>query len=380
MNPLTLVKRIQKINQQEAALGISEQASWHAKYNDSAYVFVGGIPFQLTEGDLLAIFAQYGEIVDVNLVKDKGTGKSKGFAFVAYEDQRSTNLAVDNLNGAQVLGRTIRVDHCSKYRKLEEEDPETTRQKREERGVCRAFQKGQCNRGDSCKFSHDEKRAANTGWGAEEDRQSKWANDKFDDPRKAGPSRQSSRNMKNDGSSNKDLIEPRRKDDGLARDRRQEGTERKSRDQGSRDIEKRAENGKGRSYEEELDRPHANRKSRWPDGEHVSGEDRDKREGKRLKRSDSESLRREEQESREGHRKRAYERDPSPRRRKMNDDEPREDHENKRDEKRTTRYESDSNQREERDLRGGVKRSDYGRDSSPRHRRTDEDRGRRSHR
>lgn len=38
--------------------------------------------------------SRYGEIVDVNLVRDKGTGKSKGFAFVAYEDQRSTVLAV----------------------------------------------------------------------------------------------------------------------------------------------------------------------------------------------------------------------------------------------------------------------------------------------
>lgn len=37
---------------------------------------------------------RYGEIVDVNLVRDKGTGKSKGFAFLAYEDQRSTILAV----------------------------------------------------------------------------------------------------------------------------------------------------------------------------------------------------------------------------------------------------------------------------------------------
>ncbi|GKD51777.1 zinc finger CCCH domain-containing protein 42, partial [Tanacetum coccineum] len=54
---------------------------------------------------------RYGEIVDVNLVRDKGTGKSKGFSFVAYEDQRRTVLAVDNLNGSQVLGRTIRVNH-----------------------------------------------------------------------------------------------------------------------------------------------------------------------------------------------------------------------------------------------------------------------------
>lgn len=59
MNPLTLVKRIQNINSKEASLGISEDASWHAVYKQSAYVYVGGIPFDLTEGDLLAVFAQY---------------------------------------------------------------------------------------------------------------------------------------------------------------------------------------------------------------------------------------------------------------------------------------------------------------------------------
>uniref|UniRef100_A0A453AXN0 RRM domain-containing protein n=2 Tax=Aegilops tauschii TaxID=37682 RepID=A0A453AXN0_AEGTS len=58
MNPLTQVKRTQVINQKEAALGLSEDASWHAKFRGSAYVFVGGVPFDLTEGDLLAVFAQ----------------------------------------------------------------------------------------------------------------------------------------------------------------------------------------------------------------------------------------------------------------------------------------------------------------------------------
>ncbi|OIW16509.1 hypothetical protein TanjilG_32179 [Lupinus angustifolius] len=185
MNPLTLVKRIQNINSKEAALGIGEEASWHSKYKDSAYIFVGGIPFDLTEGDLIAVFAQYGEVVDVNLVRDKGTGKSKGFAFIAYEDQRSTTLAVDNLNGAQILGRIIRVDHVDKYKKKEEEDEETERQKREARGVCRAFQRGECTRGAGCKFSHDEQRAANTGWG-QEDNSSKWGNDKFEGPKREG--------------------------------------------------------------------------------------------------------------------------------------------------------------------------------------------------
>jgi RNA recognition motif-containing protein len=50
----------------------------------------------------IMLITRYGEVVDINLVRDKKTGKSKGFAFLAYEDQRSTNLAVDNLNGATV--------------------------------------------------------------------------------------------------------------------------------------------------------------------------------------------------------------------------------------------------------------------------------------
>lgn len=171
------------MNSTEAALGISEEASWHAKYKDSAYIFIGGVPYDLTEGDLLAVFAQYGEVVDVNLIRDKATGKSKGFAFLAYEDQRSTVLAVDNLNGAKVLGRIVRVDHCSKYKKKEEEDEEEAQKKREARGVCRAFQKGECTRGAYCKFSHDEQRSANTGWG-EQDKESKWPNDKYVGPPK----------------------------------------------------------------------------------------------------------------------------------------------------------------------------------------------------
>lgn len=41
--------------------------------------------------------------MDINLVKDQKTGKSKGFAFLAYQDQRSTVLAVDNFNGSKVF-------------------------------------------------------------------------------------------------------------------------------------------------------------------------------------------------------------------------------------------------------------------------------------
>lgn len=54
--------------------------------------------------------------MDVNMPRDKITGKPRGFAFLMYEDQRSTVLAVDNLNGANVRNRTLKVDHVKNYK------------------------------------------------------------------------------------------------------------------------------------------------------------------------------------------------------------------------------------------------------------------------
>ncbi|KWU45115.1 RNA-binding domain-containing protein, partial [Rhodotorula sp. JG-1b] len=116
------IRHIQKLNEEELKSGTT--ASWHDQYKDSAYVNVGGLPINLTEGDVITIFSQYGEIVDINMPRDPNTGKPRGFAWLMYADQRSTVLAVDNLNGAQVLGRTLRVDHVLNYKQLER-DQET---------------------------------------------------------------------------------------------------------------------------------------------------------------------------------------------------------------------------------------------------------------
>lgn len=60
--------------------------------------------------------SRYGEVADVNMPRDKETGKTRGFGFIMYEDQRSTVLAVDNLGGGKVLDRIIRVDHVKNYK------------------------------------------------------------------------------------------------------------------------------------------------------------------------------------------------------------------------------------------------------------------------
>ncbi|XP_041774235.1 RNA-binding motif protein, X-linked 2 [Anopheles merus] len=120
MNPMTNMKNVTKLSEQDLKLG--GKSSWHDQYKSSAWIFVGGLPYDLTEGDVLCVFSQYGEIVNVNLVRDKATGKSKGFAFICYEDQRSTVLAVDNLNGIKLVGKTLRVDHVQDYRPPKETD------------------------------------------------------------------------------------------------------------------------------------------------------------------------------------------------------------------------------------------------------------------
>ncbi|KAI9696369.1 MAG: hypothetical protein M1836_005647 [Candelina mexicana] len=117
---MNTIREIQSLNKRELEHGVSTEASWHADYRDTAYVYIGGLPFDLSEGDIITIFSQFGEPVHVNLVRDKDTGKSKGFAFLKYEDQRSTDLAVDNLGGASIMGRVLKVDH-TRYKRKEAE-------------------------------------------------------------------------------------------------------------------------------------------------------------------------------------------------------------------------------------------------------------------
>ncbi|OQS02155.1 U2 snRNP component IST3 [Thraustotheca clavata] len=113
---MNVVKEIERLNQQELDQGIGYEGSWHYIYRDSAWIYVGSLSYELSEGDVLCVFSQFGEIEDINLVRDKETGKSMGFAFIKYEDHRSTVLAVDNFNGSTLLERTLRVDHVHKYK------------------------------------------------------------------------------------------------------------------------------------------------------------------------------------------------------------------------------------------------------------------------
>jgi RNA-binding motif protein, X-linked 2 len=116
---MNIVREVQKINEEELRRGIdgSSSASWHATYSNSAWIYVGGLDIVLTEGDVLCVLSQYGEIEEIDMIRDEVTGKSKGFCFLKYEDARSAILAVDNMNGITLLGKTLRIDHKLEYKR-----------------------------------------------------------------------------------------------------------------------------------------------------------------------------------------------------------------------------------------------------------------------
>ena len=78
----------------------------------SKKLYVGNLDYSTTEQVLKELFGQFGEVESVNLITDRMTGRSKGFAFVEMADSTAANEAITQLNGKAVGERTIKVDEA----------------------------------------------------------------------------------------------------------------------------------------------------------------------------------------------------------------------------------------------------------------------------
>jgi len=76
----------------------------------SKNLYVGNLSYDTTEDTLRTLFAEYGEIETANLITDRYTGRSRGFAFVEFATQEEADAAMEALNGRPVDGRELRVD------------------------------------------------------------------------------------------------------------------------------------------------------------------------------------------------------------------------------------------------------------------------------
>jgi RNA recognition motif-containing protein len=73
-------------------------------------LYVGNLPYDVTEDDLRTMFAQAGTVTDIYLVKDRDTGSSKGFAFVEMGTQSEAEEAIKQFNGAMLGNRELKVN------------------------------------------------------------------------------------------------------------------------------------------------------------------------------------------------------------------------------------------------------------------------------
>lgn len=75
-------------------------------------IYVGNLSFDASEDDLRTAFSKFGEVTSVNIIKDRETGRSRGFAFVEMTNSEEARKAIEGLNLSEVAGRAINVNEA----------------------------------------------------------------------------------------------------------------------------------------------------------------------------------------------------------------------------------------------------------------------------
>jgi RNA recognition motif-containing protein len=75
-------------------------------------IYVANIPFKATEAELKGLFEQYGEVSSAKIILDKFTQRSRGFGFVEMADDASAKNAINELNGADFMGKNLVVNEA----------------------------------------------------------------------------------------------------------------------------------------------------------------------------------------------------------------------------------------------------------------------------
>jgi RNA recognition motif-containing protein len=78
----------------------------------SKKLYVGNLAFQTTSQDLQELFAQAGTVESAQIIEDRDTGRSKGFAFVEMSTEEEAASAIDQFNGKEIAGRMLKVNEA----------------------------------------------------------------------------------------------------------------------------------------------------------------------------------------------------------------------------------------------------------------------------
>lgn len=75
-------------------------------------IYVGNLSFNASDDDIRGAFEQYGEVTSVNIIMDRETGRSRGFAFVEMADAENAKEAIENIDGTEIAGRAVKVNEA----------------------------------------------------------------------------------------------------------------------------------------------------------------------------------------------------------------------------------------------------------------------------
>ena len=75
-------------------------------------IYVGNLSYETADDDLRKAFEAFGDVTTATVVKDKETGKSRGFGFIEMSDAAAAKAAIDGLNGKDLQGRALKVNEA----------------------------------------------------------------------------------------------------------------------------------------------------------------------------------------------------------------------------------------------------------------------------
>ncbi len=75
-------------------------------------IYVGNLSFEATEDEVRGLFEEHGEVLKVNIVTDRETGRPRGFGFVEMADANQGRTAIEQINGREIGGRTLNVNEA----------------------------------------------------------------------------------------------------------------------------------------------------------------------------------------------------------------------------------------------------------------------------
>src|SRR3989344_5513361 len=80
--------------------------------NMAMKLYIGNLSFDISDEELKKVFSSFGEIEEATIIKDKFSGRSKGFGFVTFKDEESAKQAISEMNEKEIEGRALKVNEA----------------------------------------------------------------------------------------------------------------------------------------------------------------------------------------------------------------------------------------------------------------------------